>query len=97
MKGSREQSPIPSPSTSGMNTPVSTPPRRFSNSHDSRRNSADRYSDRFIPSRLSTNLEDALDIMETHDASREQNTKNDVAHENQLIMNNLLRAERLDY
>ena len=60
-----------------------------------RRSSSSTFSDRFIPSRLSTNLEDAFDMLENKNASKDQNMKNDVAHENQIIMNNLLRSELL--
>ena len=61
--------------------------------HIGPRSGQSQYSDRFIPSRLSTNLEDAFDMMDNKDASKDQNMKNDIAHENQIIMNNLIRSE----
>mmetsp|Transcript_24902 Transcript_24902/g.41631 ORF Transcript_24902/g.41631 Transcript_24902/m.41631 type:complete len:540 (-) Transcript_24902:1789-3408(-) len=87
---------------SPLTTPMNTPPRRFSgggNPHSggsrTHQHETTLYSDRFIPSRSSTNLEDAMDLMENRDASRDQNSKNDVAHESQLMMNNLIRSELL--
>lgn len=72
-------------------TPIHTPPRRFSrNSADSA--SRDIYGDRFIPSRVSTNLEDAFDIM---DSGREQRDRDQSIPEHQVTMNNLLRSELL--
>lgn len=44
---------------------------------------------------MSTNLEDAFDLLENKIASKNQNMKNDVAHEKQIIMNNLIRSELL--
>lgn len=62
-------------------------------------NSADRagniYSDRFIPSRHATKLDDAFDMMENRDSSKDQNLRSDVAHENQMVMNSLIRSELL--
>lgn len=53
------------------------------------------YSDRCIPSRLSSNLEDAFEIMGDTERDRQMSLKSEVAHENQGVMNNLLRAELL--
>ena len=56
------------------------------------------YSDRFIPSRLSSNLEEAFDLLE---ASKEQSSsiisgsQTTPVHENQVILNNLIRTELL--
>ena len=57
------------------------------------------YSDRFIPSRLSSNLEEAFDLLE---ASKEQSSSSSISgsqttpvHENQVILNNLIRTELL--
>ena len=73
-------------------TPINTPPRRFSspstvlnnnNNNSGVINSSGRraqsltISDRFIPSRLSTNLDEAFDIMDNKDVSKDQNMKND--------------------
>ena len=86
-------------------TPINTPPRRFSSpstvlsnsgvTSSGRRGQSLTISDRFIPSRLSTNLDEAFDIMDNKDLSKDQNTKNDVSHENQITMNNLIRYELL--
>ncbi len=76
-------------------TPLNTPPRRRSSPLSSGRRSSSTLSDRFIPNRLSTNLEDAFDLLENKCASREQNSKSEVLHEKQIAMNNLLRAELL--
>jgi cell division cycle 20-like protein 1 (cofactor of APC complex) len=52
------------------------------------------YSDRMIPSRLASNLEDAFDMIESHPESGKRN--NSVANrENQEILNGLLRSELL--
>lgn len=74
-------------------TPVNSPPRRFS-SPPSSRGDAVLLSDRFIPSRLSSNLEDAFDML---GSSERQNDRCDVSHENQTMMNNLLRSELLGH
>ena len=76
------------------NAATSTPPRRFTyNSPMSSRSSL--YSDRFIPSRLSSNLEDALlDCHENLDTKPNNNSQTDITHENQ-ILNSLIRSELL--
>jgi len=55
------------------------------------------YSDRFIPSRLSSNLEEAFDLLE--EASKDQQgnsiSQTTPVHENQIILNNLIRTELL--
>lgn len=67
-----------------------TSPNRIKNSGN-RAN----YGDRFIPSRVTTNLEDAFSIMENKELSTQHPPKSDVPRENQMIMNSLLRAELL--
>lgn len=52
------------------------------------------HSDRFIPSRLTTNLDDAFDILENKMNYRE-NIQEQNVHESQLMMNKLLRSELL--
>jgi cell division cycle 20-like protein 1 (cofactor of APC complex) len=74
--------------------PMDSPPRRFSSPLGSKNAGETIYSDRFIPSRISSNLEDAFEIMGS-EGDNKQNTRNDVAHESQGIMNNLLRSELL--
>lgn len=46
------------------------------------------HSDRFIPSRTTTNLEEALDLLDS-------SSKQECSHENQSLMNTLLRSELL--
>eukprot|EP01038_Epipyxis_sp_PR26KG_P016341 gene16341-22265_t len=93
----RQSSPITA--THISNSKIQSPSRRFSSpvlsSGGSRRSSA-QYSDRFIPSRLSTNLEEALDIMDNKNNSiKDSPYSSDLAQENLFIMNNLLRSELL--
>lgn len=100
-----------------MNSPLQSPSRRFShsNSNSTVQNGSSNltlsssstsnnvlYSDRFIPSRLSSNLEEAFDLLE---ASKEQISSSSSivsgsqtttpVHENQVILNNLIRTELL--
>lgn len=98
-----------------MNSPLQSPSRRFShsNSNSTVQNGSSNltlsssstsnnvlYSDRFIPSRLSSNLEEAFDLLE---ASKEQISSSSIVsgsqttpvHENQVILNNLIRTELL--
>lgn len=51
------------------------------------------YSDRFIPSRITTNLEEALDILDSK--SQQRDAAVDHSFDNQTLMNNLLRSELL--
>jgi len=90
----RSMPPFPLSPTGGL--PMDSPPRRFSSPSRSRNSGGSDtiYSDRFIPSRIASNLEDAFEIMGS-DGDNKQNSRNDVAHENQGIMNNLLRSELL--
>lgn len=85
-----QQSPqrFSSSSTSNM----SSTPRRFSSPKTHREYI---FSDRFIPSRITTNLDDALDSIENFTSTSRLSGSSDVAHENQGLMNNLLRAELL--
>jgi hypothetical protein len=54
------------------------------------------YSDRFIPSRLSTNLEEAFDMMDNRDSSqRENRAKSEGRNDSNSSMGNLLRSELL--
>jgi len=84
---------------SPMNSAINTPSRRhFASPPGSRGNRADAstvYSDRFIPSRLSTNLEDAFDMMENRESLSKDYVRGDAKHENQAYMSNLLRSELL--
>lgn len=99
-----------------MNSPVKSPSRRFNHSNSNLSGNAVQngssnitlsstsnnvlYSDRFIPSRLSSNLEEAFDLLE---ASKEQTSSSSsisgsqttLVHENQVILNNLIRTELL--
>lgn len=79
------QSPIVKMQTPNRPSMNSTPPssaRRQGNS------------DRFIPSRVTTNLDDAFDILENKMNHRE-NMHDQNIHESQALMNNLLRSELL--
>lgn len=82
-----------------MNSPLNTPSRRrFTSPPGSKGNRSDVgtvYSDRFIPSRLSTNLEDAFDMMENRESLSKDFVRGDAKHENQAFMSNLLRSELL--
>lgn len=85
----RRASSPPHSSTFGSDTsPVNSPPRRFSSPIPSIRSYL--YSDRFIPSRVSSNFDEAFDMVE----NSELNTQNE-SHENQGTMSNLLRYELL--
>jgi hypothetical protein len=88
-----------SPPRSCIITPVNSPPRRFSSPTTSSGGrsggkSQDVYSDRFIPSRTSSNLEDGFESVGYID-SNDQLARNDSSRENQGVMNNLLRSELL--
>lgn len=88
-----------SPPRSSIITPVNSPPRRFSSpitssGGKSGSKTQDIYSDRFIPSRTSSNLEDGFESLGYID-SNEQLDRNDSSRENHGVMNNLLRSELL--
>ena len=85
--------------SSASNMSSSSTPRRFS-SPKSRQQYI--FSDRFIPSRISTNLDDVLESVENVDSLRQSGPGStsitdggSVVHENQGLMNNLLRSELL--
>lgn len=78
-----------------MNSPVHTPIQSPARSN-SNKNVV--YSDRFIPSRFSTNLEDALELMENRSSGKyDQNShlQTTVIPENQSVLNNIIRSELL--
>lgn len=77
---------------------MQTPPRVIGHrntvtppSSSSRRNTA--LTDRFIPSRAVTNLDEAFDILENRHQFDEANTKREHPHD--LLMTNMLRSELL--
>lgn len=72
-------------------TPLQSPARRFS----SPLTQQSTYSDRFIPSRLSSNLEDAFDQFRDDSNGDKLNETNDGGYESMGTMNNLLRCELL--
>lgn len=76
---------------------VPTTPQRFRNS-TTPPSSARRaiYSDRFIPSRTTTKLEEAFDLFGEEASSRDSGAnKNETQMESQILMNNLIRTELL--
>ena len=75
-------------SSSSSTSNMSSTPRRFSSPKTHREYI---FSDRYIPSRISTNLDDALDSIENFTSTRRLSGSS----ENQGLMNNLLRAELL--
>jgi len=82
-------------------SPLNSPPRRFSSPHQSSSSaSAIQYSDRYIPSRTGSSLENSFDLM-TKGSKRntpyDDNLHNHSASENNSarIMNSLIRAELL--
>ena len=80
-----------SPSASQAVSPFASPRRRFSSP---RRRSAG-CGDRHIPSRLSSKLEEAFDMLEQDEKSR-SSFGSDISHENnQCLINNLIRSELL--
>jgi cell division cycle 20-like protein 1 (cofactor of APC complex) len=76
-------------------SPPTTPSRNSTHRFSSPASSSRRpvYSDRFIPSRTTTNLEEALDRLDSKIHSKDSQTE--VLYENQSLMNNLLRSELL--
>jgi cell division cycle 20-like protein 1 (cofactor of APC complex) len=80
-------------SASAPSTPHREAQPRFSTPPSSSRRAM--YSDRFIPSRTTTNLEEAFDILGNKLNQKELLSKTDAPPESQLLMNNLLRTELL--
>ena len=103
---STPKSPSRRSSSTGVNSlapldSISSPTRRSASStptsgSSSLRSSAEFYQgecDRFIPSRSASNLEDAFERMDNYDPLESQSA--DGSHNNQNLMNNLLRSELL--
>jgi hypothetical protein len=81
-----------------MPSPLNTPTRRrFTGPPGSRDSPKNTYSDRFIPNRLSTNLEEAFDMMENRDSSLRENRGKHERHDSSSSMDGLLRSELLGH
>jgi hypothetical protein len=100
----RASSPIRESTTSVSNaSTLNSPPRRFSSPHQSPSTAPIHYSDRYIPSRSGSSLDNAFDLM-TNSSNKSNtpqgdgnNNNNESGSENNStrIMNTLIRAELL--
>lgn len=78
-------------------TNMQTPVRNTLTSPPSSTGRRQVYSDRYIPSRSVTNLDDAFDILENKMNYQNSAQRVENVHESQAMMNNLLRSELLGH